>query len=175
VHWYSPIKDATLTLPDLAETKDGPIRTVDRYLTAKALSGDTSDCIPGLDRYGLATALKLLDEYGSLDSFWAGVDTGSKPRTATYARAATPEARAMYTRNRLLMDWSLAPALDPLAQSVTAFSADKADLRELCSDYGLERTYTALSRIDLSAPAHRQRIAAIDQVLNGEPVAEALD
>ena len=47
-----------------------PIRIID----LKALMGDASDNIPGVKGIGEKTALKLLQEYGSLDNIYANLD-----------------------------------------------------------------------------------------------------
>ncbi len=40
-----------------------------------ALTGDTSDNIPGVPKVGVVTAAKLLDEFGSLDGIYANLDS----------------------------------------------------------------------------------------------------
>ena len=54
----------------LADYKIEPIRIID----LKALMGDASDNIPGVKGIGEKTALKLLQEYGSLDNIYANID-----------------------------------------------------------------------------------------------------
>jgi len=48
--------------------------TPDRVVDFKALVGDSSDNIPGVRGVGEKTAVKLLNEYGSLDEVYAHVD-----------------------------------------------------------------------------------------------------
>lgn len=45
-----------------------------RIIDLKALMGDSSDNIPGVKRIGEKTALKLLQEYGSLDGVYENID-----------------------------------------------------------------------------------------------------
>ncbi len=47
----------------------------DQFVDVKALMGDSSDNIPGVPGIGEKTALKLISEYGSLDSVYASLDT----------------------------------------------------------------------------------------------------
>ena len=54
----------------LADYKIEPIRIID----LKALMGDASDNIPGVKGIGEKTALKLLQEYGSLDNIYANIE-----------------------------------------------------------------------------------------------------
>ncbi len=46
----------------------------DQMLDYKALKGDTSDNIPGVPGVGEKTAISLLQEFGSLDGIYAGLD-----------------------------------------------------------------------------------------------------
>ncbi len=46
----------------------------DKVVDFKALIGDTSDNIPGVKGIGEKTAVKLLDEFGSLDEIYAHID-----------------------------------------------------------------------------------------------------
>ncbi|MGP1382036.1 MAG: DNA polymerase I [Thainema sp.] len=46
----------------------------DQVVDYKALCGDTSDNIPGVKGIGQKTAVKLLDEYGSLQNIYASID-----------------------------------------------------------------------------------------------------
>lgn len=47
----------------------------------KALQGDKSDNIPGVPRIGAKSAIKLLTEYGSIDSIYKHLDTVKPPGT----------------------------------------------------------------------------------------------
>ena len=53
----------------MADYKIEPLRIID----LKALMGDSSDNIPGVKGIGEKTALKLLQEYGSLDNIYANI------------------------------------------------------------------------------------------------------
>lgn len=55
----------------LEDYKIEPIRIID----LKALMGDASDNIPGVKGIGEKTALKLLQEYGSLDNIYTNIDS----------------------------------------------------------------------------------------------------
>ncbi len=68
----SKLSDAKDFLPDDVVTKLGvnPALVVD----FKALCGDMSDNIPGVKGIGEKTAVKLLDQYGSLDGIYVHID-----------------------------------------------------------------------------------------------------
>jgi DNA polymerase-1 len=53
-----------------------------QFIDFKALTGDTSDNIPGVPGVGEKTAVKFLQQYGSLDSLYAHIDeiSGAKTR-----------------------------------------------------------------------------------------------
>lgn len=48
--------------------------TPDEVIEMKAIMGDTSDNIPGIKGVGEKTALKLIQEYGTLDNIYANID-----------------------------------------------------------------------------------------------------
>jgi DNA polymerase-1 len=48
--------------------------TPEQIVDYKALCGDTSDCIPGVSGIGHKTAIKLLQEFGSLAAIYEGID-----------------------------------------------------------------------------------------------------
>lgn len=49
--------------------------TAHQFIDLKALMGDSSDNYPGVTKVGEKTALKLLQEWGSLDNLYANVDS----------------------------------------------------------------------------------------------------
>ncbi|MEZ4718636.1 MAG: DNA polymerase I [Caldilineaceae bacterium] len=66
----------------------GPDEVAERYgltptqfIDLKALTGDTSDNIPGVPGVGDKTAAKFLTEYGTLENLYAHIDDVSGPKT----------------------------------------------------------------------------------------------
>lgn len=73
--------------------------TPEQFIDLKALTGDTSDNIPGVPGVGEKTAIKFLNQYGDIDTLYAHVDEISGPKT----RQNLIEAREVVERNRRLM------------------------------------------------------------------------
>lgn len=61
-----------ITKHTLPEVKG--VQSPEQIIELKALMGDPSDNIPGCPGVGPKTALKLLDEFGSLDAIFANID-----------------------------------------------------------------------------------------------------
>ena len=52
----------------------------DQVRDVKALTGDTSDNIPGVPGVGIKTAIKLVDEFGSVEGLLDHIDDVKPPR-----------------------------------------------------------------------------------------------
>lgn len=145
VIWYSPMSKISVDLAVLADPNnglsDGHFFSPREYLMAKALAGDTSDCIPGIEKVGLATAVKIMRAHGgTIDAFWAEVDAGTyEPKGVVEKRVALDESRETYKRNLRLMDWSLAPPINTSLLSVTAGKPDWAQATAIAEEFGLKK------------------------------------
>jgi DNA polymerase-1 len=71
-----------------------------QFIDMKAIVGDSSDNIPGVPGVGEKTAIKFLQEYGSLDNLYAHIDEIRGPKTQESLR----EAEANVRRNRRLVE-----------------------------------------------------------------------
>ncbi len=65
--------------------------TPNQFIDLKALTGDTSDNIPGVPGVGEKTAAKLLKEFGSLQNLYANLDAISGPKTRQSLLDAQPQ------------------------------------------------------------------------------------
>jgi DNA polymerase I len=74
--------------------------TPEQFIDMKALVGDSSDNIPGVPGVGEKTAIKFLQEYGSLDNLYAHLDEIRGPKTQVSLREAEADVR----RNRKLVE-----------------------------------------------------------------------
>jgi DNA polymerase-1 len=145
VSWYSNVHKMSLSLERFsdpeAKLKDGHFITTAEYLQCKALSGDTSDEIPGIEGVGLRTAAKIIRAHGGdIRNLWSGIAAGEvRPKGVIEARVATAEAQAMFERNIKLMDWSLAPEIDVSCLALTAGRPDWSILTQAADDFGLKK------------------------------------
>ncbi len=96
--------------------------TPQQFIDFKALTGDSSDNIPGVPGVGEKTAVKFLQQYGTLDELYAHVDEISGPKT----RQALIDAHEQVLRNRRLV--TINTDLD------IHFDADKCRLRDYDQD-----------------------------------------
>lgn len=71
-----------------------------QFIDMKAIVGDSSDNIPGVPGVGEKTAIKFLQEYGSLDNLYAHIDEIRGPKTQESLREAEETVR----RNRKLVE-----------------------------------------------------------------------
>lgn len=85
-----------------------------RYVDYAALRGDPSDNLPGVDGVGEKTAARLVNEYGSLDSIFAGLDSLS-PRLRQNLGAAEAQVRTNAEVMTLVRDVPLEASLADLA------------------------------------------------------------
>ncbi len=71
----------TTTIYGLAELDERYALTPSQFIDLKALTGDSSDNIPGVPGVGEKTAIKFLKEYGSLENLYDHLDEISGPKT----------------------------------------------------------------------------------------------
>jgi DNA polymerase I len=96
--------------------------TPKQFIDLKALTGDTSDNIPGVPGIGDKTASKFLQQYGSLDELYAHVGEISGPKT----RQSLIDARELVMLNKRLVTihTDLPIAYDAEACRFQGFSQD---------------------------------------------------
>jgi DNA polymerase-1 len=134
------IREADLKDPD--SVASGPFFSTDHYIQAKALAGDSSDGIPGVNGVGLKTAARIIAEHGTIEALWAKHDAGEPLKGVVLQRAAGPEHRDIYYRNLRLIDWRLAPRLHRKFR-VEHEQASAAEFKSLCEKWGLEGIATS--------------------------------
>lgn len=152
VVWYSPGSKNHINKTVLADPNNDlecHFLSTHEYLQAKALAGDTSDCIPGIEKVGLKTAVKIMREHGgTIEQFWHAVDSGAHtPKGVAATRLANAESRAIFARNMKLMDWRQAPVIQRDLLSLTAGVPDLPQALEISQDYGLAKTLTHAKEI----------------------------
>jgi len=107
-------------LPELAERYD---LSPGQFIDLKALTGDSSDNIPGVPGVGEKTAAKLLNQYGSLDHLYAHLDEISGPKT----RQSLVDAQPQVERNKRLVTIvrDLDLTYDPAACQLHSYNQDQ--------------------------------------------------
>lgn len=107
----------------------------DQVVDLLALTGDTSDNVPGVPGIGLKTGAKLLEEFDTLEALLAGVDRVSgakrKENLTTYADVA----RRAQTLVRLRTD----VPLEFTWESLRASPVDPSAFKALCVECGFHR------------------------------------
>ena len=146
VRWFSPLNKATITLETLADPvamKGEHYLSTDEYLQCKALAGDTSDCIPGIEKVGMKTAAKIIREYGGMDAFWARIDAGMTVKGVVIERLATEISRKTYRRNLTLMDWRAAPDFDRSNLAAWHMEPDMDEFVHTCDNFKLTKVLSS--------------------------------
>lgn len=162
--WYSPLSKTDLTLAMFTDpaigSSEGYFVNTQEYLMCKALAGDTSDTIPGVDGIGLKTAAKYIRQYdGAIENLWQRFDAGEKIKGAKLESLVTSETRAIYARNLRLMDWKEAPELDTSTLSAFWLNPDLDALNDLADAHGLTKVAASAKKVgnrhEAWAPAWR--------------------
>ncbi len=80
-----------------------------QFVDAKALMGDTSDCIPGVPGIGEKTALPLIARYGSLDGVYAALEGGTADMKAGVKTKLSENKDSAYLSQRLAQIYRSVP------------------------------------------------------------------
>lgn len=99
-----------------------------------ALTGDSSDNIPGARGIGGKTALKLLHRYGSLDGVYSSLDSISSPSI----RRKLEENREMVDLSRELVSLSPAMEMDIDLEELVMKPPDRQAAAEMLTDLGMD-------------------------------------
>lgn len=139
--WYSNVSKNHVYLETLSsgELKEGSFSTPQQYITAKALSGDDSDFISGIPGVGSKTAVKFLDQYGSVESMWAEFDAGVKMSGDKLNKIAGPDYRDVYRRNLKLMDWKLGDPIDGSQAKFQYKERDEDKFQSICDEFNIKK------------------------------------
>jgi DNA polymerase-1 len=139
-----------------------------------ALTGDTSDNIPGVPGVGPKTAADLLTQLGSLEGIYAALDQVAKPKLRENLRAHEADARVS---QRLVSLDALAP-LDWQRQKLLWGGADVAALRRLYTELEFKRQLDqldALANGTFQAPqGARSALEASGEGASGKDLLEAV-
>jgi DNA polymerase I len=125
-----------------------------------ALVGDSSDNVPGVPSVGPKTAVSLLEQFGSLDGIYAGLEQLTKK--ALRDKLEQNREQAFLSRELVRLRDDLDVALDPLALAWSA--PDSERLRGLYTELGFVRLLR-----ELPGPGGITTRAAAAAAASGEP------
>ncbi len=101
----------------------------------KALKGDPSDNIPGVPGIGEKTAIKLIQEFGSLDNLYSAIETGQANLSPKLKeKLQQHKETAYFSRHLVAINKNLQLDFDLSQAQVTEFSAEK--IRPLLEKWG---------------------------------------
>lgn len=134
---------------DVAERYGG--LTPEQFLEMKALVGDSSDNIPGAPGVGEKTAIRYLQQYGSLDGLYAHIDEIRGPKTQKNLRDAEKDV----WRNKRLM--TIVCDLDVTfdADAFRLAGYDRAAVESLFAELEFRRLQHELDELGENAAAGR--------------------
>ncbi len=111
VHMYDSMKDKQIGIPDVIEKWGVPPH---QMIDLQALTGDSTDNIPGIPGIGPKTAAQLLAEYGDLDTLLARASEIKQQKRRESIVANADLARLSRTLVTLRLDTPLDLPLDAL-------------------------------------------------------------
>jgi DNA polymerase-1 len=118
-----------------------------------ALTGDTSDNIPGVPGVGPKTAADLLDQFGSIDGIFAGLDRITKPKLRESLREHEADARV----SQKLVTLDVGASIEWERTKLLWGGADVAALRVLYTELEFNRQ---LGQLDALAGVTNEAAAA---------------
>lgn len=163
VTWFDPIRDNKVTPANFLEFT-GYYSTA-AFLQGKALVGDVSDNIDGIDGLGDKGAALFMAEWKSLGKFYTALKDGHAPKERKSKTAkslhpeqilASPEGKRLIARNLALMDMARAPVPKAEDLKVTAKPANPEQFLKLCERLAfasiLKTRHAFLDTFGLEAP-----------------------
>jgi DNA polymerase-1 len=153
VSMWDPLKQKPIDRDAVIERMGVPPEQVRDLL---ALTGDTSDNVPGVPGIGPKTAAQLLEEYGSLEGLLARLDTIRQPKR----RQALEE-----NAERARLSWRLVGLKDdaPLPVPIEAARRRPLDARKLlafCQENGFRSLVGRIGELGRAAAERRAEVQA---------------
>lgn len=127
-----------------------------QLIDVKALMGDSSDNIPGVAGIGEKTAVKLIQEYGSLDALYENIDSAS---LTSSVRQKLVNGREMAYLSRDLGTICCDVPIDANVESYLLYPMDKAAAYRLLARLEMSRI---IKKLDLEGSAGAAETAPVD-------------
>ncbi len=135
---YQLVDEDTVILDYMTAKEYGPAEVKEKFGVGPerirdllALAGDASDNVPGVPGIGMKTAAKLLDEFGSIDNIFEGVESISKPKLKENLKANKDQAMLSLQIVTLNPDVPVECGLEDLRYTGPDFAALESLLSEM--------------------------------------------
>jgi DNA polymerase-1 len=127
-----------------------------------ALTGDTSDNVPGVPGVGPKTASDLLNQFGSVDEMYRSLDKVTKPKLRESLREHEPDARV----SQRLVTLAASSPIEWSEEKLLWGGAHVEELRRLYTELEFNRQLDqldALARVGGDAAAEKRGAAAVGE------------
>jgi DNA polymerase-1 len=158
---WDTMRDKVFGTAEVLERFGVPVAQVRDWL---ALTGDTSDNIPGVPSVGPKTARDLLVEYGDIDGIYANLDRIE--RKALREKLRDNEEAARLSQHLVTLRADVPCTFEP--EKLRYGGRDVSRLKQLYSELGFTRQFAALETepepsLPAAAPAERPRAGVGEQ------------
>ncbi len=161
VHLINTMSNSYHDIQGVIDKYGVPPERIRDYLT---LMGDTSDNIPGVPKVGPKTAVKWLNQYGSLDNVMQNADQ-FKGKVGQYLRESLEHLPLSYQLVTILCDLDL----DCSAESLSFSKVNTQRLAQLYQQYGMR---TRLKKLQESSDETIAIISELEDVPTFEKITE---
>lgn len=165
VQWVNARKPSHVVDHDNFAKESGGYLRPDCVADIKALTGDVSDDIDGLDDVALKRAAALIGKYGSLQAALAAAEDfmafSAEPKY--FHALMVPQTRELVERNKLLVDLGMGPVLQGHDIEMVVGEFDELELASLFADLGFAQWVDAFSgwTRTLETPANEAAVQAV--------------
>lgn len=130
--------------------------TPDKMIDIKALQGDSSDNIPGVKGIGEKTALKLLQDYGSLEGVY---DNISYIKGATATKLINGREKAFESKDLATIYKEV-----PLGFGLEDVKIQKGNIEELKKEYEKLEFYSFLKNMKIQKPKEKIDVKTLEDI-----------
>ena len=130
--------------------------TPDKMIDIKALQGDSSDNIPGVKGIGEKTALKLLQDYGSLEGVY---DNISYIKGATATKLINGREKAFESKDLATIYKEV-----PLGFGLEDVKIQKGNIEELKKEYEKLEFYSFLKNMKIQKPKEKIDVKMLEDI-----------
>ncbi len=152
---YDPMTDQMMGPDELVEQKG---YTPDKAVDVQALTGDTSDNIPGVPGIGPKTAVKLIDEYGSAEAVIEHADELSAKLQKNIRKHADDIRLA---RSLITLERNVPMDVDPAQMKFRRPRAEK--IRPIFVELGFNRLLKQFDEMGVTAVSENEIADAADR------------